>query len=396
MAFRVTLGSAKSSESRKIKSAAGTRGILTLLLTVALGTSPCLAAPASPTAPAIALQVLVSGLTKPLDFQFPRDGSGRLLVVEQGGTIRIVQNGALLPGSFLDISSLVQLGGETGLLGLAFHPSYGQNGRFFVNYTRNVQGQLQTVIAEFHVSASDPNKADPTGTDVLVADQPFDFHKGGQLAFGADRFLYITLGDGGSSDNGQKLNTLLGKVLRIDIDSGSPYVIPPDNPFVSNPSARGEIWAYGFRNPWRFSFDRRTGHLLVGDVGQNTWEEVDIIRKGNNYGWNIMEGRHCFSPPTNCDMTGLSLPIAEYSHSEGIAIIGGYIYHGAGIPGLDGVYIFGDLTGQIWGLRRGPTKWNRVPLLSSGKTISGFGQDSTGEMYVLDYGSGTAYRIVPG
>lgn len=352
--------------------------------------------------PRIALQTFVSGFASPIDFQFPRDGTARVFVVEQGGTIRTIQNGVRLPDPFLDITALVESGDEKGLLGLAFHPAYKQNGRFFVDYTRRVHGQLQTVIGEYHVSASDPNKADPNGTEVLVADQPFDNHNGGQVAFGPDKFLYIAFGDGGSSGdpfgNGQNLNTLLGKLLRIDIDSATPYAIPPDNPFANNPSARGEIWVYGTRNPWRFSFDRRTGMLFAGDVGQDDWEEVDIITKGNNYGWNVMEGFHCYPPGSQCNKTGLTLPITEYSHSEGVAIIGGYVYRGSAIPQLSGVYVFGDyVSGKIWALRQiSPGKWRRTSLLSSGKILSGFGQDSAGELYVLDYGNGIVYRIVAG
>jgi glucose/arabinose dehydrogenase len=364
---------------------------------------PCtwLAAQSLPTAPpTLVLQRLVSGLTEPVDFEFPNDGTGRLFILEQTGKVRIIQGGVLLSSPFLDITNLLESGGEKGLLGLAFHPLYAQNGRFFVNYTRRVSGQLQTVIAEYHVSANDPNKADPTGTITLVVDQPFDNHNGGQLAFGSDTYLYIALGDGGSGGdpfgNGQNLATLLGKLLRIDIDSGTPYVIPPDNPFVNDPPALGEIWAYGLRNPWRFSFDRVTHRLFAGDVGQDNYEEVDIITKGRNYGWNIMEGRHCYPPPTtDCDKTGLTPPIAEYSHSEGQAIIGGYVYRGAAIPALRGIYVFGDyISGKIWGLRLvSPGTWRRVLLLSSGKFISGFGQDAAGELYLLDYNSGIVYSI---
>jgi glucose/arabinose dehydrogenase len=368
-------------------------------LTVAVLLSLPAAARRRPDAPPnLSLQQLVSGLSDPVDFQIPRDGTTRLFVVEQGGTIRIIQNGVLLPDPFLNISGIITSGGELGLLGLAFHPSYAQNGRFFVNYTRTKSGQLQSVVAEYHVSAGDPNKADPNGTEILVVDQPFDNHKGGQLAFGPDGFLYISFGDGGSGGdpfgNGQDLLTLLGKLLRIDIDSGAPYVIPPDNPFVNNPSALGEIWAYGFRNPWRFSFDTLSGRPFVGDVGQNNWEEVDILVKGRNYGWNIMEGRHCFDPPSGCDRTGLTAPVAEYSHSEGFATIGGYVYRGSAIPTLRGVYVFGDLNGKIFGLKRFGSAWRRVLLLDTGRTLSGFGQDAAGEMYVLDYGTGRVFRIV--
>lgn len=372
-----------------------------ILFLTCLSSTWLAAAQSLPSAPpTLVLQKLVSGLSTPVDFEFPNDGTGRLFILEQTGKVRIIQGGVLLSSPFLDITNLLESGGEKGLLGLAFHPLYAQNGRFFVNYTRRVSGQLQTVIAEYHVSANDPNKADPTGTITLVIDQPFDNHNGGQLAFGSDTYLYIALGDGGSGGdpfgNGQNLATLLGKLLRIDIDSGTPYVIPPDNPFVNDPPALGEIWAYGLRNPWRFSFDRITHRLFAGDVGQDNYEEVDIISKGGNYGWNIMEGRHCYPPPTqNCDKTGLTPPIAEYSHSEGEAIIGGYVYRGAAIPGLRGVYVFGDyISGKIWGLRMvSPGIWRRVLLLSSGKFISGFGQDAAGELYVLDYNNGIVYSI---
>jgi len=372
--------------------------LLTLILAL-FAVASAVSAAAAP--PQIALQTVVSGLRSPLDIETPRDGTGRLFVLEQGGTIRIIQNGILLGAPFLNVTSIIESGGEKGLLGLAFHPAYAQNGRFFIDYTRRVSGQLQTVIAEYHVSSTDPNKADPSsGTEVLVQDQPFDNHNGGQLAFGSDKMLYIAFGDGGSSGdpfgNGQDLGTLLGKILRIDIDSGSPYVIPPDNPFVNNPDAKGEIWAYGFRNPWKFSFDRGSGRLYVGDVGQDKFEEVDIVNKGGNYGWNVMEGFHCFQPAQGCDMSGKMLPISEYSHSEGEAIIGGFVYHGSALPALRGVYIFGDyISGRIWALRRNSNGWHRSLLLSTGRFLSAFGQDTAGEMYVLDYNNGVMFRIVP-
>jgi glucose/arabinose dehydrogenase len=370
------------------------------LLAVVLALS-CVACSSAMAAPRIALQTYVSGFSSPVGMEAVRDGSGRFFVVEQTGKIRIVKNGVLLSSPFLDLTSKIEFNDEEGLLGLTFHPSYAQNGRFFVDYTQRVAGQLQSVIAEYHVSTNDPNKADPTETRILVVDQPFDNHNGGQLGFGADGYLYISFGDGGSGGdpmgNGQNLNVLLGKILRIDINTGSPYAIPPDNPFVGNPNEKGEIWAYGLRNPWRFSFDRPTGRLFAGDVGQNMYEEVDIIQKGLNYGWNIMEGFHCYNAPT-CNMTGLTLPILEYSHLEGNAIIGGFVYRGTQIAGLRGVYVFADYgTGKIWGSKPDLSgTWQRVGLLASGKVVSAFGQDLAGELYVLDYGTGTIFKVVQG
>jgi len=351
-------------------------------------------------APAATLQPVVSGLNAPLDFQVSRDGTGRFFIVEQGGTIRIVKGKKLLATPFLDIHTIIESGGEKGLLGLAFHPSYKTNGRFFVNYTRRVNGQLQTAIAEYHVSSTDPNLADTSSGKVLLSfDQPFDNHKGGQLVFGADGLLYIGTGDGGSGGdpqgNGQKLSTLLGKMLRIDVSTPGTYTIPSDNPFVGVSGARGEIWAYGFRNPWRFSSDKKTKRIVIGDVGQDNWEEVDILTKGGNYGWNIMEGNHCYPPGSTCNPTGLIPPITEYSHSEGIAIIGGYVYRGKAIPALAGLYVFGDYgSGQIWTLQETqPGTWTRAQLLNAGFNISAFGRAGNNELYVLNYG-GTLYKLV--
>jgi glucose/arabinose dehydrogenase len=381
--------------------------VLTALVTALFGcgggstsTTPTPVPPPGPLV--LALTPVVSGLTTPVDVQNAHDGSGRLFVVEQQGVIRIVSNASLLPTPFLDLTSLVDFGGEKGLLGLAFHPNYSQNRRFFVNYDRVVTGQMQTVIAEFQTSATNPNQADPASERILfTVDQPFPNHKGGQLAFGPDGFLYIGLGDGGSGGdplgNGQNLQTLLGKMLRIDVDHTSPglqYAIPPDNPFV-NGAGRGEIWAYGLRNPWRFSFDPANGRLFVGDVGQDRFEEIDILQKAGNFGWNIMEGMHCFNPMTGCNMNGLILPIAEYDHSQGDAVIGGYVYRGSVISQLVGTYLFSDFgTGTVWSLTENPPgTWTRAQLLSTGKNISSFGRDEAGEFYLLDY-SGTLLRIV--
>ncbi len=351
--------------------------------------------------PSITLTPFVSGLSSPLDFQTPDDGSSRIFIVQQAGTIRIVSGGALLASPFLDIASKVNFdSGEQGLLGLAFHPSYAQNRRFYLDYTRTFNGQMQTVIAEYQAS-TDPNVADATSERILLTfNQPSTNHKGGQIAFGPDGFLYIAVGDGGGEGdplgNGQNLQTLLGKILRIDVDhmdTGLQYAIPTDNPFVGG-SGLGEIFAYGFRNPWRFSFDHSTSRLFVADVGQDKYEEVDLVQKGLNYGWNTMEGMHCFNPSSGCNMTGLTLPIAEYDHSEGEVVIGGYVYHGTAITSLAGAYIFGDFSnGKTWELTENSGTWTRTLLLTTGHNMSAFGQDAAGELYVVDYVSGSVFKI---
>lgn len=387
------------------------RGILSVIFLMAVflligcggGNSNRPGTPASPQS--IALQPVVTGLTSPLGLEPVPDGSNRLFVVEQGGAIQIIQNGALLPAPFLDITGKVTTGGEMGLLGLTFHPQFSQNGKFYVNYVRTIGGQIQSVIAEYLVSASNANQADPVSERILLtADQAGNFnnHKAGQLAFGPDGFLYFGLGDGGSEDdpfgNGQNTQTLLGKMTRIDVNTTSPglqYGIPPDNPFVGG-GGLPEIYAVGFRNPWRFSFDHSTGRLFVGDVGQDKFEEVDIVQKGGNYGWNTMEGMHCFNPSSNCNMSGLSLPIAEIPHPEGEAVLGGFVYHGSALPSLQGQYIFGDLNGKIWSLQEGPPNtFTRSLLLESGLSLSSFGQDQSGELYVVDIGNGRVLKLVP-
>jgi len=315
-----------------------------------------------------------------------------MFVVEQAGRIRILSAGAILPAPYLDIRDRVRLGDELGLLGLAFHPRYPTNGRFFVNYTRNGPEGLETVIAEYAVSPTDPNLALRDSERILLRfRQPFVNHNGGMLAFGPDGFLYIGTGDGGSGGdpqgNGQNVETFLGKILRIDVDSGAPYSSPPDNPFVGQ-RGHDEIWAYGLRNPWRFSFDRATGRLFAGDVGQVTREEIDIITRGRNYGWNIMEGTLCFLPSVNCNRTGLTLPIHDYGRSLGSSVTGGYVYRGRAAPSLTGKYIFGDFgSGRLFALTEiSGGQWEAEELLATGFNISSFGEDSSGELYVLDYG----------
>jgi glucose/arabinose dehydrogenase len=351
--------------------------------------------------PAVSLVPVVTGLSSPIGLESLPDG--RLFVIEQPGLIRIIRNGAVVTTPFLDISARLESGGEKGLLGLAFHPSYAQNRRFFAHYTRRVSGQLQTVISEFFASAANPDAADSTSERVLlVVHQPEDNHNGGQIAFGPDGLLFIALGDGGGGGdmhgpqgNGQNLNTLLGKILRIDVNGTSPglqYRIPSDNPFAAG-GGLPEIWAYGFRNPWRFSFDA-VGRLFAGDVGQSAREEIDLVTRGGNYGWRIMEGSICFNPMTNCNQTGLTLPIHDYPRSDGATVIGGFVYRGTAIPGLVRFYVFGDfITGRIWALREdGPNVWTRFNLLETSRLISSFGVDHLGEMYVVDYG-GTVLRI---
>jgi glucose/arabinose dehydrogenase len=347
------------------------------------------------------LTSVVSGLTSPVDLQFPNDGTGRMFVVQQAGSIRIVANGSLAATPFLNITSKVNSGGEMGLLGLAFHPQFPQNHLFYVHYDRMSGAQIQSVIAEYHVSSGDPNVADPNSERILLTvDQPFTNHKGGQIVFGPDGFLYIGFGDGGSGGdpmgNGQDVQTMLGKMLRIDVNSmsaGKQYAIPATNPFAGG-GGLPEIWAYGLRNPWRFSFERGGTRLFVGDVGQDQFEEVDILESGKNYGWNVMEGMHCFNPASGCNMVGLTMPIAEYAHSEGEAVVGGFIYKGAAISSLAGTYVFGDyISGTMWELAESPPgTWTRTKLLSTGRNLSSFGQDTSGELYVVDY-SGSVLKL---
>jgi glucose/arabinose dehydrogenase len=382
---------------------------LPILLTALMACSDSTASggPGGPDAPGdVALETVATGLQFPLDLASP-PGDSRLFVVEKGGRIRIIKDRALLSRPFLDISANVSTGSEQGLLGIAFDPAYASNGRFVVNYT-NVNGD--TRISAFHVS-TDPDLADAGSETVLLpVDQPFANHNGGQVVFGPDGYLYIGLGDGGSGGdpmgNGQSLGTLLGKILRIDLNGGTPYRIPPDNPFVATagPSTRGEIWSYGLRNPWRFSFDRANGDLYIGDVGQNAFEEIDVSPAASgagralNFGWNRMEGTHCYPDPSaSCDRTGLTGPVLDYSHSDGCSVTAGYVYRGAAIPSLVGTYFYSDYCrGWIRSFRFSngsvtePQDW---PALSPGGSVTSFGLDSAGELYILT-SEGGVYRIV--
>ena len=344
------------------------------------------------------LQPVVTGLSFPVGIASAGDGSGRLFVLEKNGVIRVVRDGMLLDMPFLVLTDRVgSRSSEQGLLGLAFHPDFDRNGQYFVYYT-DTNGD--TVVSRFSSVDADIGDADSEAV-LLRVDQPAPNHNGGQLAFGPDGYLYIGLGDGGgggdSHGNSQKPDTLLAKLLRIDVDGGDPYAIPPGNPFVNQRGTRPEIWATGLRNPWRFSFDRTTGDLYIGDVGQGDYEEVDFqpaaSKGGENYGWVIMEGTHCFRQQ-ECDQTGLTLPVAEYDHSQGCSLTGGYVYRGQQYPQLSGVYIFGDYcSGRIWGLARDAGGiWQMAELGQFDVRLTSFGQDDAGELYLAD-GGGALFRI---
>jgi hypothetical protein len=335
--------------------------------------------------------------TRPVDFQHAGDNSNRIFIVEQRGVISVFQNDAQTTNktAFLNIESRVEdSSNEEGLLGLAFHPDYETNGYFYVNYTAS--NPDRTVISRFSVSAADPNQADPASEMVLLTfSQPFGNHNGGQISFGPDGFLYIAVGDGGSGgdprENGQNLTTLLGSILRIDVDQQhgtKQYSIPENNPFANNPSGfREEIYAYGLRNPWRFSFDTANGQLWTGDVGQNSYEEIDIIKKGGNYGWKTMEGFHCFNS-NDCNMQNLELPIWEYDHDEGdLSITGGFVYHGDAIKQLQGLYVYADyVSGRIWSLDiSDPENLINTELLKADFPISSFGVDQNQELYICGF-----------
>jgi glucose/arabinose dehydrogenase len=349
----------------------------------------------------VSLEPVVTGLRRPVAVRNAGDGSSRLFIVEQPGLIRIVDGSVLRTTAFLDISGRVRdSSNEQGLLGLAFHPDYENNGRFFVNYT-DLDGN--TVVSEFSRSDGDPNRADPMSEMIIITiEQPRSNHNGGDVAFGPDGYLWIATGDGGGSGdpdgNGQNKRTLLGKLLRIDVDRGSTYTIPPDNPFIDDPEARNEIWAFGLRNPWRFSFDRSTSDLFIGDVGQGTYEEIDFEARqssgGRNYGWNIMEGSHCFQNG-GCSSDGITLPIAEYDHDSGCSVTGGYVYRGGRFPALRGMYLFGDYcSGTIWALAPSDTNgWFSAIVSESDARISSFGEDEDGELYVADLASGAVYKV---
>jgi glucose/arabinose dehydrogenase len=333
----------------------------------------------------------------------PDDTSGLIFVTEQGGVIYVFSaNNSQQADIFLDITDRVNReGDEEGLLGLAFDPGYQENGYFYVYYS--AADPRRSVISRFSLDEEDTDVADPESEVIIMeVEQPYSNHNAGQLAFGPDGYLYIALGDGGSGGdplgNAQNLSTALGSILRIDVSGLSApgdYEIPADNPFVGIEDAREEIWAYGLRNPWRFSFDSESGLLWAADVGQSLWEEIDIITKGANYGWNIMEGSHCYSPATGCNQSGLTLPIFEYDHSQGCAVTGGYVYRGDQIASLQGYYIYGDYcSGNIWALAyNGSVVTENILLVDSDLTITSFGQDPAGNLYILSR-QGGIYTLV--
>ena len=341
---------------------------------------------------------VASGLSSPVGLVHAGDGSNRLFILEQEGLIRILQNGQLLPTPFLDIRSKVSSGSnEAGLLGLAFHPNYAENVLFFINYTDQ---NRSSVVSRLQVSA-DPHIADSNSESLILrVKQPYSNHNGGHLLFGPDGYIYIGLGDGGNGGdpdgNGQNLSTLLGSMLRLDIDSGSPYAIPPDNPHLSG-GGLPEIWASGLRNPWRYSFDRMTGDLYIGDVGQNQWEEISFWPAGEtngaNFGWNFWEGLHSFqgSPPENIDYV---FPIWEYGHDQGCSVTGGFVYRGS-MSEWEGIYIYGDFcSGSVWGLLRdSDNTWQNTLLFETDFNITSFGEDESGEIYLVDR-SGGIYQLI--
>jgi glucose/arabinose dehydrogenase len=398
-----------------------------LLAMGAIATKPDARAAASIAWPTIQLQPVASGFQRPVFVGNAGDGSGRLFVVEQAGLIRILHtDGSIEPTPFLDITDRVRSpatggGNEQGLLSVAFPPGYTKKGYFYVYYTRN-DGNNQ--VARFNLSG-DPNQADPASeVPILLLEHPGqENHNGGQLVFGPDGYLYIGTGDGGGGGdpyhNAQNPASLLGKILRIDVEFTIPtlpyaqylpclqngvgqnqgsvaYRIPPDNPFVNKPGYRGEIWAMGMRNPWRFSFDRQTHDLWIADVGQDKYEEVDFqpaaSTGGENYGWNIMEGFHCYNA-TSCNSTGMTPPVVEYDHSQGCAISGGYMYRGATYPAMQGIYFYADYcSGKVWGLRNNGG-WQSQKLLDSGLSVSSFGVSESGELYVADLASGAIDQV---
>lgn len=368
------------------------------------------AAPFQPDQIRLTFTPFITGLDQPVFVTHAGDGSGRLFVVERRGLIWAYADGAPTTQSFLDIRDRINSGGqEQGLLGLAFDPQFAQSGAFFVNYT-NKQGN--TTLSRFQILANDPNVAQAASEQILLTiDQPASNHNGGMLAFGPDGMLYMGTGDGGAADdrygNGQNPATLLGKMLRLDVTSEpGTYGIPADNPWVdqswNGQAVRDEVWAVGLRNPWRYSFDRLTGDLWIGDVGQNVYEEVDFVAAGTpgglNFGWPIMEGLHCFPDSAPCDPGGLEIPVVDYRHgADGCSITGGYVYRGTQFPALVGVYLYSDYcSGNIWAIAPADSAgggWQNSLLAKGQGTVSSFGEDESGELYLTDLNKGIVYKL---
>lgn len=382
-----------------------------ILLVLYLGTclaqeqeAPVISRDQAPSAEDVEFTEIDSGFNRPLYLTHAGDGSQRLFVLEKTGKVWIIRDGLREQHPFLDLSALVtptanNLTSEQGLLGMAFHPDYASNGRFFVHYTDR---SGSTAVARYQVSLSNPDVADASSGQIIFhLQQVYPNHNGGQISFGPDGYLYISLGDGGSANDplgaGQNRRLLLGSIIRIDVDGALPYAIPPDNPFVGDDSALDEIWAYGLRNVWRFSFDRATGDMYLADVGQNLLEEVNFqpadSSGGENYGWNVWEGTNRFSSGS---ASGHVPPVFEYPHLLGCSVTGGYVYRGSAIPQLEAVYLFGDYcSGRIWAMYRDPDQnWQTNEFTDTGMAISSFGEDESGEIYIVDY-TGKIYRIDP-
>jgi glucose/arabinose dehydrogenase len=347
----------------------------------------------------LSLAPIVKGLKEPTLAAWPPDGSKRVFILEREGRVRVADaDGTLHPTPFLDVSDNTSLSTEEGLLGLAFDPGFAQNGYVYIDYTAN---DASVQIVRYTVSPGQPDQVDPsTASTVMSIPKRSKFHNGGTLAFGPDGYLYVSVGDDEASDQAQTLSSIYGKILRIDVDSTTPYAIPPSNPFVDRPGARGEIWAYGYRNPWRFSFDRATGDMWIGDVGDAKWEEVDMqpasSRGGENYGWPYFEGAECTSPEHCQDP--LVQPLATYGHNMNCAVMGGYVYRGPSAPAFTGHYLFGDLcTGGVFALTGSQQQgWQRVEIGFNPIKIDSFAEDPSGDVYVIDMQGGVIYKIVDG
>lgn len=379
--------------------------LIAVLLVVASACSDQPAGPDPGVAVSVSLEPVAQGFSSPLFLTAPPGDFQRLFVVERGGRIRIVRGGSVLSTPFLDVGTRIAVGGERGLLGMAFHPDYAINGRFFVNYTDTIG---HTQVVRYQVSA-DPDVADTgSATPVLTVQQPYSNHNGGMIAFGPnDVMLYVGMGDGGSGgdpqNHGQNRMTVLGDMLRLDVDAGVPYAIPADNPFVGALSIANEIWASGLRNPWRFSFDAGNGDLYIADVGQNSREEIDYqpaaSTGGENYGWRIMEGTRCYNPSTGCPTSGLTLPIYDYATSEGCSVTGGYVYLGSAYPALQGRYFFADFCGtwlRSFRVDNGVAVDLRDHTSTAGPAqgTSWFSEDGRGELYIVSLTQGTVRRVV--